>query len=184
MTYVSIGASAAGKRIHEAGLAYEKGKRRRQKDTINAIIARTAAIQEALDDRAAAATPAPPAAAPDPSPHDWGPDIKRIIREVSAVTGVSMLDLVSDRRSKWISPARHAAMYEARMKTGASLRRIGNAIGGRDYSTVIYGIRAHCKRTGDPMPVGMYPEGTPQRKQRRRDSVWCPPIHNKEQNNG
>jgi chromosomal replication initiator protein len=42
-------------------------------------------------------------------------------------------------RSKDVAAARHMAMYLAREETGASLPQIGEALGGRDHTTVMHG---------------------------------------------
>lgn len=47
--------------------------------------------------------------------------------------------LVGRGRSKDVAAARHMAMYLAREETGASLPQIGEALGGRDHTTVMHG---------------------------------------------
>jgi chromosomal replication initiator protein len=42
-------------------------------------------------------------------------------------------------RSKDVSAARQMAMYLAREETGASLPQIGDALGGRDHTTIMHG---------------------------------------------
>lgn len=49
-------------------------------------------------------------------------------------------EVITDRgRSKDVAAARQMAMYLAREETGASLPQIGEAIGGRDHTTVMHG---------------------------------------------
>jgi chromosomal replication initiator protein len=48
-------------------------------------------------------------------------------------------DLGSRQRTKVIAQARQLAMYLAREETDASLIQIGDALGGRDHSTVMHG---------------------------------------------
>jgi chromosomal replication initiator protein len=47
--------------------------------------------------------------------------------------------LISRNRSKEIAFARQVAMYLIREETATSLPKIGNALGGRDHSTILYG---------------------------------------------
>ncbi|MDQ7030926.1 MAG: chromosomal replication initiator protein DnaA [Ardenticatenia bacterium] len=64
---------------------------------------------------------------------DW------VIEEVARFYHLSVDDLKSPSRRKHIVHARQVAMYLAREETDASLIRIGEALGGRDHSTVLYG---------------------------------------------
>jgi chromosomal replication initiator protein len=48
--------------------------------------------------------------------------------------------LTGRKRSKDIVRPRQVAMYLARKETQASLPEIGDALGGRDHTTVIYGV--------------------------------------------
>jgi chromosomal replication initiator protein len=53
---------------------------------------------------------------------------------------VAMDDIRSSSRKKPIAFARQVAMYLAREETDASLSEIGEMMGGRDHSTILYGV--------------------------------------------
>lgn len=77
-----------------------------------------------------------------------GPHAEAIVAEVAAKTGVTVEQLKSDDRHKHIARPRQAAYY-ALYETGRySLPTIGEYFGGRDHTTVLYGIRAHEARGG------------------------------------
>jgi chromosomal replication initiation ATPase DnaA len=44
-------------------------------------------------------------------------------------------------------------MYRLRTETGLSFPQIGLRLGGRDHSTVIHGVKTHCKRNGLELPA-------------------------------
>jgi chromosomal replication initiator protein len=54
---------------------------------------------------------------------------------------LSMDDLISKRRTREVTRARHVAIYLAREETDASLPQIGEALGGRNHSTVLHGYQ-------------------------------------------
>ena len=64
-----------------------------------------------------------------------------IINIVSEHYNVSYNDLLSTKRSKDIAYPRQVAMYLCRHTTSHSLQEIGNALGDRDHSTIMNGIR-------------------------------------------
>lgn len=64
----------------------------------------------------------------------------RILDSVSAATGVSVENIVSDKRDKAIKDARQIAMYILREQTGLSLEEIGKSFGGKTHSTVKHSI--------------------------------------------
>ncbi len=67
------------------------------------------------------------------------PDL--IINVVSDYTNISYDDIVSSKRSKEIATARQIAMYLCREYLDRfSLKQIGDAVGGKDHTTVISGI--------------------------------------------
>lgn len=55
--------------------------------------------------------------------------------------GVGKSEFFSDRRHQYLARARFAAMWMARAKTRRSFPEIGRAMGGRDHTTVISGVR-------------------------------------------
>ncbi|MCB0154216.1 MAG: chromosomal replication initiator protein DnaA [Anaerolineae bacterium] len=65
--------------------------------------------------------------------------VDQIIADVAKFYRLDKDVLVSRGRSKDIAAARHMAMYLAREETGASLPQIGEALGGRDHTTVMHG---------------------------------------------
>jgi chromosomal replication initiator protein len=81
---------------------------------------------------AAQVTVAPAAARPD--------TMSVIVHAVSAYSGVSPLDLLSERRSRDILRARQVAMYLARREAGASDYKIAVYFK-RDPTTVLHAIR-------------------------------------------
>ncbi|MBN9335069.1 helix-turn-helix domain-containing protein [Devosia sp.] len=81
---------------------------------------------------------------PLPDAEKW----KEIIAEVCRKHGIDWLDMASIRRTKGTAEARHEAMYRMRHETTMSLPAIGRKLGGRDHSTVMYGIRKHAERMG------------------------------------
>jgi len=66
--------------------------------------------------------------------------IQTIIKEVSKYFSISINDIMSPKRNKFISHARQLSMYLSRELTGSSLPRIGKSFGNRDHSTVIYAV--------------------------------------------
>lgn len=71
------------------------------------------------------------------------PDIiDDVLSQVSAAYGVTIADILSERRTKRILPARHAAIYLAQKASGAGAQDIGRRFGGRDYTTVLMICRA------------------------------------------
>jgi chromosomal replication initiator protein len=71
---------------------------------------------------------------------DGAPDvtIARIQEQVSDRFGLSVVELVSPRRSQSVAYPRQVAMYLSRELTDASLPKIGKEFGGRDHTTVIH----------------------------------------------
>ena len=64
---------------------------------------------------------------------------------------VKLADLRSKRRSRSISEPRQIIMFLARRLTSLSLDEIGDFFGGRDHSTILYGVRKVEERyAGDP----------------------------------
>lgn len=72
--------------------------------------------------------------------------VKRICREVCERYGVSMELLISHRRDNGVVMARQEAMWRARHETVLSFPEIGRIMGGKDHTTVIYGVRKHAER--------------------------------------
>lgn len=68
------------------------------------------------------------------------PSIDTIIRMVAPVFGVTKLDVLSHRRDRSATLARHTGMWLARRLTTKSLPQIGMFFD-RDHTTVLDGIR-------------------------------------------
>jgi len=68
------------------------------------------------------------------------PSMEDILGAVTEHFGVKLSELQSRRRTSSIAYARQVAMYLARRITRHSLEEIGGFFGGRDHSTVIYGV--------------------------------------------
>ena len=69
----------------------------------------------------------------------------QIIEEVSHYFDVEVAALEGHSRSRAIARPRQVAMYLIREETGASLPQIGDLLGGRDHTTILYG----CDRIAD-----------------------------------
>ncbi len=63
--------------------------------------------------------------------------IERIQEVVSERFGISLQELIGQRRSRSVVYPRHVAMYLCRELTDSSLPKIGDRFGGRDHTTVI-----------------------------------------------
>jgi chromosomal replication initiator protein len=69
----------------------------------------------------------------------------QIVEGVAAYFNVTVNDLTGRERSKEVALPRQVAMYLIRKETDASLPQIGEVLGGRDHTTVIYG----CEKVAD-----------------------------------
>ena len=72
--------------------------------------------------------------------------IRQIISEVSEKRGVSRDAIISARRNVNLVLARWEVMWRAREETALSLPQIGRALGDRDHTTILYGVRRHQER--------------------------------------
>lgn len=142
----SVGRSEAGRRIHLAGLAFE----RRQKLAAG-FHEREAAVAAAL----AAPEPEPPMPTREEVWFSPGRSVRNIIADVAFEHGLTVRDILGSGRQRKLVVARHAAMYRAACETLCSLPQLGRFFGDRDHTTVLHGIQAHCRRTGDALPRGM-----------------------------
>lgn len=70
-----------------------------------------------------------------------------IIARVSAEHGLQPRDLKSQTRKRCVAWPRQQAMAELRA-LGLSWHVIARILGGRDHSTIIYGVRQYERRTG------------------------------------
>jgi chromosomal replication initiator protein len=75
---------------------------------------------------------------------------ENIINTVSEHLNISVDDILSKKRSQDVANARQIVMYICRHYTVLSLQSIGNAVGGKDHTTVINGInRVESKLADD-----------------------------------
>ena len=68
-------------------------------------------------------------------------DLEKVILYTALHFGLRPEELLGNKRSKRASRARHIAMYLCRKLTDASLIEIARAMGRKDHSTVIHGIK-------------------------------------------
>ncbi len=66
--------------------------------------------------------------------------IDAVLSAVAETTGVSVTEIIGDKRSRAIVESRHLVMYLSRDLTDASLPKIGERIGGRDHTTVLHAV--------------------------------------------
>jgi hypothetical protein len=79
------------------------------------------------------------------------PSLAEILELAAEVTGVPVLALKGKRRAAEIAQARHFAMWLMREgRRDLSYPRIARAIGGRDHTTVMHGLRQVEARRGHP----------------------------------
>lgn len=64
-----------------------------------------------------------------------------IIRTVAERYGITEIDIVSDRQDRSVVRPRQIVMYLAKSMTVLSLTEIARRLGGKDHTTIIYGIR-------------------------------------------
>ncbi len=80
------------------------------------------------------------------APRRGQPTMDDIIRIVTAHFNIKLSDLQSRKRTNAIAYPRQVAMYLARKITRHSLEEIGGFFGGRDHSTVLYGVEKITKQ--------------------------------------
>jgi chromosomal replication initiator protein len=66
--------------------------------------------------------------------------IDAILSAVAEATGVSVTEIIGDKRSRPVVESRHVAMYLARELTDSSLPKIGERFGNRDHTTVLHAV--------------------------------------------
>ncbi len=77
--------------------------------------------------------------------------IDKILNEVARTYGTTVENITSDKRNANISKARQAAMYIVREITGLSMEKVGEHIGNKHHSTVIYNIN-QCEKDMEKDP--------------------------------
>ena len=143
MAYINIGSSAAGRRIHQAGMAYQEKisevhRDLRQKAEVVEREQRAAKLAEEVRVRR----------------EELQPRWKKIVNEVVKEHGIPFKILLSDRRSYPVIRARQECYWQLYTKTTMSMPAIGKVLK-RDHTTVLYGIRKHCERHNLGCPEGL-----------------------------
>lgn len=71
--------------------------------------------------------------------------IDKILQEVARTYGTSVENILSEKRNANVTKARQAAMYIVREITSLPMETIGEKLGGKHHSTVIYNIK-ECEK--------------------------------------
>ncbi len=71
--------------------------------------------------------------------------IEQILKTVTQCTGVSVTEILGDKRARNVVESRHLVMYLARELTDLSLPKIGEHIGRRDHTTVLHAVEKIAK---------------------------------------
>lgn len=79
-----------------------------------------------------------------PGPFRW----RHIVEEVIDKHGISFGQLIGRQRSRPLCAARFEAYYRLSQETTLSLPQIGRALGGKDHTSVLHGIRKYRERNG------------------------------------
>lgn len=69
--------------------------------------------------------------------------VKKIIWDVCFQTDMNWIDMKSQRRDRHVVIVRQYLMWRLKNETTLSLPQIGRQIGGRDHTTVLYGIKKY-----------------------------------------
>ncbi|MGL4824927.1 MAG: chromosomal replication initiator protein DnaA [Alphaproteobacteria bacterium] len=73
--------------------------------------------------------------------HDRTLTLEEIQRKVAEYYNIRISDLHSPKRARSVTRPRQVAMYLAKLCTSRSLPEIGRSFGGRDHTTVLYGVK-------------------------------------------
>ena len=79
------------------------------------------------------------------SPHQQQQTLEmhELIREVAATHNISTEYLIGHTRRAGVAWARFEIMHRARLELGMSYKLIGRVLGGRDHTTIMYGVRRY-----------------------------------------
>jgi len=80
--------------------------------------------------------------------------MREIIYETAKKHGYTVNELRSVRRHKGVVLARQEAMWRCKTETPNSLPQIGRALGNRDHTTVLHGVRRHEQRMAKEAEAG------------------------------
>ena len=67
----------------------------------------------------------------------------RIVREVASAAGLTVPDILGERRFQHFAEARHEVYYRMRTELGLTYPRIAQLVGGRNHTTIIHGAARH-----------------------------------------
>jgi hypothetical protein len=84
-----------------------------------------------------------------PSPKPKFPKVSDIQKACGKTFGVSVLDIISERRIAAFVEARQVAIYLCRVLTPHSYEEIGRRFGGKDHTTILYAARKIERRVKD-----------------------------------
>lgn len=74
---------------------------------------------------------------------------REIIADFCLRNDLSVKDILGPSRMRYVAWPRQELMYEIYTRCPhLSLPAIGRVLGGRDHTTILHGIRAHCEREG------------------------------------
>jgi chromosomal replication initiation ATPase DnaA len=77
--------------------------------------------------------------------------VANILQEVAEDYGLTIAALKGQNRSRHITKPRQEAYYRAFVECPhVSYPEIARRIGGRDHTTIYWGVKQHCKRIGVP----------------------------------
>lgn len=74
---------------------------------------------------------------------------KLVVRTVAEFRGISPSQLAGPRRDRRLAWPRQEACWILQRRSGMSLPRIGRFLGGRDHTTILYGVAAVERRRAD-----------------------------------
>ena len=75
--------------------------------------------------------------------------LRAIVLDVALKHKLTVAQVLGRQRSRPFVLARQEAMWRCHRETYASLPQIGEAMDGRDHTTILHGIRQHEKRLGN-----------------------------------
>lgn len=154
MTISLLGMTAARRRIFKAGIAaqetVEPAVRQEAVDLPPPVVATPVILEPirapALDGRPMLDEPVQvrsPAQA------------RRVVAAVAQAYGVRLDDLLGPGRYQPLARIRHEAMWRLIRLHGLSWSSAGRALGDRDHTTIIHGVRAHERRMREAVLVIM-----------------------------
>lgn len=97
-----------------------------------------------------------------------GPSMHSILEEVASKHKVTLHMIRCKQRTQWIADIRQEFYYRAAAETVRSYPEIGRFCGGRDHTTILYGVSAYCYRHNLPHPRDAR-DTIYDRKQRQRE---------------